>query len=59
MHTVSETVFTNLLIPVHKTASSLPMNNLQPMELKCPCFGSQLHYETKAKMSRIGFFCPY
>lgn len=50
MHTVSETVFINLLIPVH---------NVQPMEVKRPRVGSQFHYETKTKMSKLGFFSPY
>lgn len=58
-HTVSETVFVNLLVPVHKTASSLPRHNVQPVEVKLPCLGSQLRYETKAKMSTLGCFSPY
>lgn len=49
MHTVSETVFINLLLPVHKTSSSLPKHNVQPMKVNLPYSGSQLHYETKVK----------
>lgn len=55
MHTVSEIVFINLLIPVHMTATSLPKHNIQSVEVKILVLEIRFFMKQRLKCPNLDF----